>query len=213
MGLIFATKFLTGAIEWRDVHPQRTDSRLVPGSHQSSVWEVGFETLTGVPQPRAEWRVTRGSAECREKHSGRLRSRQPGSPWHRARRPWGRVTWVEQQQHPPINVLMVNNPPMLELQKLTAANFTKQTGIKVNFVVRSSRTCVTPRAPSSRTSTGQYDVATLSNFEIPYYAKAGWISDMQGHRQRRDLRPGRHPALDDRCAVLERQGLRRAVLR
>ncbi len=27
---------------------------------------------------------------------------------------------------------------------------------------------------------GQYDVATLSNFEIPYYAKAGWISDMQG---------------------------------
>ena len=29
-----------------------------------------------------------------------------------------------------INVLMVNNPQMVELQKLTADNFTKKTGIK-----------------------------------------------------------------------------------
>ncbi|MGQ4417874.1 sugar ABC transporter substrate-binding protein, partial [Streptomyces sp. SAS_269] len=34
-----------------------------------------------------------------------------------------------------INVLMVNNPQMTELQKLTAAHFTKETGIKVNFTV------------------------------------------------------------------------------
>ena len=34
-----------------------------------------------------------------------------------------------------INVLMVNNPQMVELQKLTAAHFTKETGIKVNFTV------------------------------------------------------------------------------
>ncbi|MGW0653807.1 hypothetical protein ACWD4T_34350, partial [Streptomyces umbrinus] len=29
----------------------------------------------------------------------------------------------------------VNNPQMVELQKLTAAHFTKETGIKVNFTV------------------------------------------------------------------------------
>ena len=34
-----------------------------------------------------------------------------------------------------INVLMVNNPQMVDLQKLTADNFTKQTGIRVNFTV------------------------------------------------------------------------------
>lgn len=34
-----------------------------------------------------------------------------------------------------INVLMVNNPQMVELQKLTKAHFTKESGIKVNFTV------------------------------------------------------------------------------
>ena len=34
-----------------------------------------------------------------------------------------------------INVLMVNNPQMVDLQKLTADNFTKQTGITVNYTV------------------------------------------------------------------------------
>jgi sorbitol/mannitol transport system substrate-binding protein len=34
-----------------------------------------------------------------------------------------------------ISVLMVNNPQMVDLQKLTADNFTKQTGITVNFTV------------------------------------------------------------------------------
>ena len=34
-----------------------------------------------------------------------------------------------------VNVLMVNNPQMVDLQKLTADNFTKQTGINVKFTV------------------------------------------------------------------------------
>ena len=34
-----------------------------------------------------------------------------------------------------VNVLMVNNPQMVDLQKLTADNFTKATGIKVNYTV------------------------------------------------------------------------------
>jgi sorbitol/mannitol transport system substrate-binding protein len=78
-----------------------------------------------------------------------------------------------------INVLMVNNPPMLELQKLTAANFTKDTGIKVHFVVKVEQDMRDTASTEFANQSGQYDVATLSNFEIPYYAKAGWISDMQ----------------------------------
>jgi sorbitol/mannitol transport system substrate-binding protein len=79
-----------------------------------------------------------------------------------------------------INVLMVNNPQMLELQKITAANFTKDSGIKVNFVVKVEQDMRDTASTEFANQSGQYDVATLSNFEIPYYAKAGWISDMQG---------------------------------
>ena len=78
-----------------------------------------------------------------------------------------------------INVLMVNNPPMLELQKLTAANFTKDTGIKVNFVVKVEQDMRDTASTEFANQSGQYDVATLSNFEIPYYAQAGWISSMK----------------------------------
>ncbi len=79
-----------------------------------------------------------------------------------------------------LNVLMVNNPQMLELQKLTAASFTKDTGIKVNFVVKVEQDMRDTASTEFANQSGQYDVATLSNFEIPYYAKAGWISDMEG---------------------------------
>src|SRR5437879_4025863 len=34
-----------------------------------------------------------------------------------------------------INVLMVDNPQMEDIQRLTADNFTKQTGIKVNYTI------------------------------------------------------------------------------
>ena len=77
-----------------------------------------------------------------------------------------------------ITVLMVNNPPMLELQKLTAANFTKKTGIKVRFVTKVEQDMRDTASTEFANQSGQYDVATLSNFEIPYYAKAGWISSM-----------------------------------
>jgi sorbitol/mannitol transport system substrate-binding protein len=78
-----------------------------------------------------------------------------------------------------IKVLMVNNPQMLELQKLTAANFTKDTGIKVQFVVKVEQDMRDTASTEFANQSKQYDVATLSNFEIPFYAKAGWVSDME----------------------------------
>jgi sorbitol/mannitol transport system substrate-binding protein len=74
---------------------------------------------------------------------------------------------------------MVNNPQMLELQRLTAGNFTKQTGIKVHFVVKVEQDMRDTASTEFANQSGQYDVATLSNFEIPYYAKAGWVADME----------------------------------
>lgn len=77
-----------------------------------------------------------------------------------------------------VNVLMVNNPQMVELQKLTAAHFTKETGIKVNFTVLPENDVRDKISQDFANQAGQYDVATLSNYEIPIYARNGWLHEM-----------------------------------
>lgn len=68
-----------------------------------------------------------------------------------------------------INVLMVNNPQMMDLQKL-APDFEKETGIHVNFTVLPEDDLRDKTSQEFSAQAGQYDVATLSNFEIPIYA-------------------------------------------
>ncbi|MDJ1135836.1 ABC transporter substrate-binding protein [Streptomyces iconiensis] len=74
-----------------------------------------------------------------------------------------------------INVLMVNNPQMVELQKLTAAHFTKKTGIKVHFTVLPENDIRDKVSQDFANQAGQYDVATISNYETPIYAKNEWL--------------------------------------
>ncbi|MEW1779405.1 sugar ABC transporter substrate-binding protein [Streptomyces sp. NPDC086777] len=80
-----------------------------------------------------------------------------------------------------INVLMVNNPQMVELQKLTKDNFTKDTGIKVNFTVLPENDVRDKISQDFANQAGQYDVATLSNYEIPIYAKNGWLEPIDSY--------------------------------
>jgi sorbitol/mannitol transport system substrate-binding protein len=80
-----------------------------------------------------------------------------------------------------LNVLMVNNPQMVELQKLTADHFTKDTGIKVNFTVLPENDVRDKISQDFANQAGQYDVATLSNYEIPIYAKNGWLHSLDSH--------------------------------
>ena len=77
-----------------------------------------------------------------------------------------------------VNVLMVNNPQMVDLQKLTAANFTKQTGIKVNYTVLPENDVRAKISSEFSSQAGQYDVATISNYEVPAYAKNSWLSSL-----------------------------------
>ncbi|MFG3104564.1 ABC transporter substrate-binding protein [Streptomyces sp. NPDC048182] len=80
-----------------------------------------------------------------------------------------------------VNVLMVNNPQMVELQKLTAAHFTKETGIKVNFTVLPENDVRDKISQDFANQAGQYDVATLSNYEIPIYARNEWLHEMDSY--------------------------------
>jgi sorbitol/mannitol transport system substrate-binding protein len=77
-----------------------------------------------------------------------------------------------------INVLMVNNPQMIDLQRLTEAHFTRQTGVKVNFTVLPENDVRDKISQEFSSQAGQYDVASLSNFEIPIYAKSKWIAPL-----------------------------------
>ncbi|EFE70228.1 MULTISPECIES: ABC transporter substrate-binding protein [Streptomyces] len=80
-----------------------------------------------------------------------------------------------------LNVLMVNNPQMVQLQKLTAAHFTKDTGIKVNFTVLPENDVRDKISQDFANQAGQYDVATLSNYEVPIYAKNGWLHSLDSY--------------------------------
>lgn len=83
-----------------------------------------------------------------------------------------------------INVLMVNNPQMTQLQKLTSRYFTRETGIKVNFTVLPENDVRDKISQDFANQAGQYDVATLSNYEIPIYARNGWLHDLDPYVQK-----------------------------
>jgi sorbitol/mannitol transport system substrate-binding protein len=80
-----------------------------------------------------------------------------------------------------INVLMVNNPQMVDLEQLTADHFTAETGIRVNFTVLPENDVRDKISQEFSSQAGQYDVATLSNFEIPIYAKSQWIAPLDDY--------------------------------
>ena len=80
-----------------------------------------------------------------------------------------------------IDVLMVNNPQMLELQKLTAAHFTKDTGIKVNFTTLPENDVRKRVQQDFAKQSGRYDVATISNFEARNYAQKGWLHSLDSY--------------------------------
>src|SRR5213080_5402764 len=80
-----------------------------------------------------------------------------------------------------VNVLMVNNPQMVDLQKLTADNFTKQSGITVNYTVLPENDVRDKISQEFSSQAGQYDVATISNFEVPFYAKNSWLAPLSSY--------------------------------
>jgi len=83
-----------------------------------------------------------------------------------------------------VNVLMVNNPQMIDLQKLTAANFTKKTGIKVNYTVLPENEVRDKISQEFSSQAGQYDVASISNYEVPFYAKNNWLAPLDSFVQK-----------------------------
>jgi len=77
-----------------------------------------------------------------------------------------------------INVLMVGNPQMEDIAKLTRSTFTKDTGIKVNFTVLPENELRDKVTQDIATQAGQYDVATIGAYEVPIWTKNGWLHEL-----------------------------------
>jgi len=80
-----------------------------------------------------------------------------------------------------ISVIMVNNPQMEDLQALTADNFTADTGITVNFTVLPENDVRDNIATDFSAQAGQYDVATISNYEVPFFSTNGWLTNLDSY--------------------------------
>ncbi|MER5665930.1 ABC transporter substrate-binding protein [Streptomyces mirabilis] len=80
-----------------------------------------------------------------------------------------------------INVLMVGNPQMEDIQKLTKSTFTKDTGIKVNFTILPENELRDKVTQDVATQAGQYDVATVGAYEIPIWQKNGWLHELSSY--------------------------------
>jgi sorbitol/mannitol transport system substrate-binding protein len=80
-----------------------------------------------------------------------------------------------------ITVLMVGNPQMEDIQKLTEANFTARTGIKVNFTILPENELRDRVARDIATGAGQYDVVTVGAYEVPIWARNGWLHELSGY--------------------------------
>ena len=103
-----------------------------------------------------------------------------------------------------LNVLMVGNPQMVDIEKLTEDSFTKDTGIKVNYTILPENELRDKVTQDVATKAGQYDVATVGAYEVPIWAKNGWLTDMTDYAdQGLDVRQGR-PAQADRGVAVRR---------
>jgi sorbitol/mannitol transport system substrate-binding protein len=78
-----------------------------------------------------------------------------------------------------ITVAAVDNPQMEDLQKLTPAVFEKDhPNIKVNFVILPENQLRQQVTQDIATHSGRFDMATIGTYEVPLWAKNGWITDL-----------------------------------
>ncbi|MFB6398241.1 ABC transporter substrate-binding protein [Polymorphospora lycopeni] len=77
-----------------------------------------------------------------------------------------------------ITVLMVGNPQMEDIAKLTAEHFTKETGITVRFTILPENELRDKVTQDIANQGGQYDVATIGAYEAPIWAKNGWLREL-----------------------------------
>jgi sorbitol/mannitol transport system substrate-binding protein len=77
-----------------------------------------------------------------------------------------------------LNVIIVGNPQMEDISKLTPELFTAQTGIKVNYSVLEEQTLREIVTRDVGASGEQFDVVMIGMYEAPQFGANGWLLDL-----------------------------------
>ena len=77
-----------------------------------------------------------------------------------------------------LSVLMVGNPQMVDIEKLTADHFTKDTGIEVNYTILPENELRDKMTQDIATGAGQYDVVTVGAYEVPIWSGNDWLQPL-----------------------------------
>src|SRR5271156_2736701 len=88
------------------------------------------------------------------------------------------LTTVAAQQT--VTIAAVNNPAMIELQKLSPRFEAENPGIKLNWVVVEENVLRQRITTDLSTASGQFDLVFLGLYETPIFARSGWLREMQG---------------------------------
>ncbi len=82
--------------------------------------------------------------------------------------------WATRAGAETLTIATVNNPDMLVMQKL-APEFTKETGIKLDWVVLPENTLRQRVTTDIATHSGSFDIVTIGMYEVPTWAKNRWL--------------------------------------
>jgi len=81
-------------------------------------------------------------------------------------------------QQKSVTIATVNNPPMLELKKLSSKFEEKNPDIKLNWVIVEENVLRQRVTTDVTTGSGQFDAVYIGPYETPIFAKRGWLKEM-----------------------------------
>jgi len=74
-----------------------------------------------------------------------------------------------------LTIATVDNPDMIRMQELTDDFMARNPGIEINWVVLEESVLRQKVATDVETKGGQFDIMTIGNYEVPIWAKQGWL--------------------------------------
>src|SRR5271163_760853 len=78
-----------------------------------------------------------------------------------------------------VTIAAVNNPAMIELQKLSPAFEAENPDIKLNWVVVEENVLRQRITTDISTASGQFDLVFLGLYETPLFARRGWLHEIK----------------------------------
>lgn len=90
------------------------------------------------------------------------------------------ATGLAQAEPVTLNIASINNPDMIELQKLAPAFEKANPDIKLRWVTMEESVLRQRLTTDIATNSGQFDLMTIGAYEAPIWAKKGWLAPMSG---------------------------------